>query len=146
MKRSNRSRQSLLKIHRINGSIRSRSIFLKDSREHFNPSCLFLKIERSKIEDQKIEFPTLPTCTLLEGLGPIPLPQARAASPIRTTSGILLSNMYPSHSGNLSFPWSGKYFRLQKDAYRIYHTSLQSGCCLSNNQAIKHMTMKEFIY
>ena len=57
--------------------------------------------------------------TLLEGLGPIPLPQARAASPIRTTSGILLSNMYPSHSGNLSSPWSGKYFWLYKDANRI---------------------------
>ena len=56
---------------------------------------------------------------LLEGLGPIPLPQARAASPIRTTSGILLSNMYPSHSGNLSFPWSGKYFKRHKDTCRI---------------------------
>ena len=60
--------------------------------------------------------------SLLEGLGPIPLPQARATSPIRTTSGILLSNMYPSHSGNLSFPWSGKYFgqcidsRLEQDS------------------------------
>ena len=48
------------------------------------------------------------TSALLEGLCPIPLPQARAASPIRATSGNLLSNMSPSSSGNLSFPWSGK--------------------------------------
>ena len=46
--------------------------------------------------------------TLLEGLCPFPLPQARAASPIRTTSGNLLSNMYSTPSGNLSFLRSGK--------------------------------------
>ena len=71
-------------------------------------SCTFSE------KDMKLQI-----STLLEGLGPIPLPQARAASPIRTTSGILLSNMYPSHSGNLSSPWSGKYFWLNKDANRI---------------------------
>ena len=32
--------------------------------------------------------------TLLEGLCPIPLPQARAASPIRATSGNLLSKKF----------------------------------------------------
>ena len=45
--------------------------------------------------------------TLLEGLCPISLPQARAASTIPATSGNLLSNMSASSSGNLSFPWSG---------------------------------------
>ena len=59
---------------------------------------------------------------LLEGLCPFPLPQARAASPIRTTSGNLLSNMYSTPSGNLSFPRSGKWVMWQRN--RKHHAGL----------------------
>ena len=61
-----------------------------------------------KIENQAHPAGSISQPTLLEGLCPFPLPQAHAASPIRTTSGNLLSNMYSTPSGNLSFLRSGK--------------------------------------
>ena len=71
-KRSNRSRQSFLKIDGIElltvnlikrsmRAILSRSIFLEDRQEQFNHGRSFLKIE--KIKDWMIEFSTL-VCTL----------------------------------------------------------------------------------
>ena len=75
---------------KVNFPIKTTAFRTKKCTGHFNLQYLY-------------SFPTL-----LEGLCPFPLPQARAASPIRTTSGNLLSNMYSTPSGNLSSPRSGK--------------------------------------
>ena len=88
----------------------------------------YCTLKWTKSRDDRLFFCFLlcSKATLLEGLCPFPLPQARAASPIRTTSGNLLSNMYSTPSGNLSFLRSGKWVLWQRNRKHLVSCGARS--------------------